>query len=131
MDNERKEKTSRYFDAIANSVEESLSDSEPSPDFPFVECDIGNAPLSRFAVKTRKGEYWSYPYSHVGLIECPSQDRIVIHCNCGLVKTIEIKGRGLRKIAEYLTEARLQIIYETDNPKFVKEETVVVSVTRS
>jgi hypothetical protein len=98
------------------------------PDEPFIEVAPADAPLPRFAVVSRQGRFWSYPYAAVGLIECPSQERVLIHCTCGTVKTIEIHGRGLRSIAESLTAGRLQTIFETDNAKFAREATVVTEV---
>ena len=94
----------------------------------FTTVDVGSAPLARFIVNCRDGRVWSYPYSFVGLIDCPSGERLVLNCICGTIKTIEFKGRGLRELATYLAAGRVQTITETASAAFTKEPTVVAQV---
>lgn len=99
--------------------------SETAP-MPFVEAQSSSLGPSRFAVITRTGEYWSYPYSYVGLIECPSPESLTIHCCDGKVASIEISGRGLDAVAVSLCRQRLIAITESDHVDF-RQGGVVVS----
>lgn len=115
--------------STAPELAASLSSFLSPPSQPFIEVAAECAPLARFAVITRDGRFWSYPYSHLGLIECHSQDSVLIHCTCGTVSSIEIRGRGLRRIAECLTTGRLHSVYETEHQEFAHQQTVVTAVS--
>ena len=78
---------------------------------------------------SRTGEYWSYPYAYVGLVECPSPEAISIHCNSGEVASIEIRGRGLDAIAVALSSQRLLAVTESDHADFRGQGTVVAALT--
>lgn len=92
---------------------------------PCLETHGGSTPLRRFEVVHRSGKRWSYPYSHLGLIESPNPTHVTLHCLCRNVSMIEIKGKGLSKIIEHLTTATLQTISETDHPKFSRDEIII------
>lgn len=81
---------------------------------PYRESALGALPVVRFEMQTRRGFLCSFPYSHVGLIECPSPESILMHCTGGGVASIAITGRGLDQIARLLTAQRLLSIVESD-----------------
>jgi len=74
--------------------------------------------LTRFTVQKRDGRIFSYPYALISLVELPSGDRLVLHCNCEKLKRIEVEGYGLLKVAEAFSEGRLRAIREASNPRF-------------
>lgn len=82
----------------------------------------------RFTVISRTGHRWSYPYSYVGLIDCPSPENIVIHGNCGSVEVISIKGRGLDRVFALLESQRLTELVESDRPAYESGPIVVAEV---
>jgi hypothetical protein len=95
---------------------------------PFVEA-AASAPLPvRFAVISRTGEYWSYPYAYVGLVECPTPELITIHCCDEAVSSIEITGRGLDAVATALYNQRLLAVTESDHADFRQDGVVVAKV---
>lgn len=97
-------------------------------DLPYTEAPPNEAPPARFALITRKGEYSSYPYAYVGLIECPTPAALSIKCNCSEVSCIEVRGRGLDQIAVALCSQRVMAISETENPEYQDCCVIVSSV---
>jgi hypothetical protein len=97
-------------------------------DLPYTEAPPTEASPARFALITRKGEYSSYPYAYVGLIECPTPTALTIKCNCSEVSCIEVRGRGLDQVAIVLSSQRLIALTESEHPDYLGSGTVVRSI---
>lgn len=91
-------------------------------------AEEGSPQPDRFVLVSRTGVYRSYPYSLVGLIECPTPDRLVLNCTGGGVEKITITGRGLDKLAGLFSARRLVRLSESDHDAFAMEGVVVMSV---
>ena len=92
---------------------------------PYIEAGQG-APLPvRFALLSRAGAYWSYPYGYVGLVECPTPELLVIHCESTEVQSIEVRGRRLDDVANLLTSQRLVLLRESDHPAYPADTPIV------
>jgi len=72
---------------------------------------------------------WSYPYSYVGLVELPSADRLVIHCNSREIEAIEVTGRGLDEAAKLLATQRLVGLTESDHAAFADDGVCIANIT--
>ena len=96
---------------------------------PYREVGVEGILAIRFSLISRQRTRWSYPYSYLGLIEAPSSEEMILHCNCGLVKVIQIKGRGLEPILHLLGLQRLIELWEGDHPIFDTSETVVSKIS--
>ena len=94
-----------------------------------VDTGFGDMPAARFALVARDGRCWSYPYSYVSLIECPSPNQILIQCNCRAVKSIVIRGRGLDEIVGQLTLHRGVTIAEADHVAYAPTKTAVTEIS--
>ncbi len=78
---------------------------------------------------SRKGEFWSYPYHFLGLIEFSSPTELTINCTCSSLDKIIITGRGLDKVALALNGQRLVGIEESASADFAKEGIVVRQIS--
>lgn len=110
-----------------------------------VSTSLGKAPLAnrtqtvveapddalvlRFTLFSRSGRIWSYPYSYVGLIECPSPRELVIHCSSSEVELIAVSGRGLDRLHPLLATHRLVSLAESEHPNYDTAAIVVATIT--
>lgn len=92
---------------------------------PIVEASAEIPNPFRISLISRRGEFWSYPYHLMGLIECASPSGLTIHCTCSSVEKIALAGRGLDRVAMALNGQRLVAITESDSVDFAKEGLVV------
>lgn len=111
---------------LVDSVE--ATPEEPDDEPKYKEIRASSPPLLRLALRTRVGGYWNFPYHYMGLIECNTPSRIVIHCNSGEISAIEIEGAGLDGILAPLGEHRLVEVRETDNLLFSTDEIKVETI---
>lgn len=104
----------------------------PPPPPPTIVRVVNEAPPptpQRFTLNSRNGRFWSYPYSYVGLIEMPSPELLIIHCNSREIEAIEITGRALDQIAKKLVVQGLTTITESDNVTFERAGACVKTIT--
>ena len=104
---------------------------ETSNAFCFEEVSGEGNTVMRLSLIKRDGHRYSYPYSHIGLIEMPSPELLIIYPNCAHVGAIRIEGRGLQNIARLLDQYRLVKICETDQPDFAESSVVVFTIQLS
>lgn len=96
---------------------------------PIIEASPEIPDPSRISFISRKGEFWSYPYHFVGLVEFTSPTELTVFCTCSSVDRIVITGRGLEKVAKAINGQRLVAITESDSVEFAKDGTVVRKIT--
>lgn len=99
-----------------------------SIDSDFREIKAGAPALQRIGLKWRSGAHWSYPYSYIGMIECQSPDRLIIRCNSPEVAYFEVIGLGLNYLIGPLSEHRVVLLSEADNPLFRRGKVMIKSI---
>lgn len=94
----------------------------------FVAADPTAPPPPRITFVSRLGKVWSYPYHYISLVECLTPDRLTIHCNCGAVDRIEIRGRCLDQLVGRISAQQLASVVETEHPHFAQDGTIVTKL---
>lgn len=78
----------------------------------------------------RNGSTASYPYHFVSLVEILGREEVVLHCTCGNVERITIRGRNLSGLGSSLSKQTTAEIRESDRPEYATAgSTVIESVT--
>lgn len=77
----------------------------------------------------RTGGVASYPYHHVSLIEAADAGSITIHCTCGKLDRITIKGANLVPVITGLLTQTLSECRESDARLAPKDKPWVESIT--
>jgi hypothetical protein len=95
----------------------------------YSEPSAPDAMVSRLVVIKRDGHRYSYPYSHLGLIEMPTADTLIIYSSAWDFGPIVVKGRGMAHLAHLLDTQRLLCIRELTHPDFAEGEVAVVSIS--
>ncbi|MDP0500854.1 MAG: hypothetical protein Q7P63_12225 [Verrucomicrobiota bacterium JB022] len=76
------------------------------------EVSTAEAVAIRLVLVQKSGQRFSYPYGQIGLISMPTAETLVLHCNCGLLDAITIRGRSLQPLAHLLDLQRLALVRE-------------------
>lgn len=85
--------------------------------------------VPRVSFITKRGEFWSYPYSHMSAIHAPNPGEVIITCGCSTYARICITGRELNKLILALHAQRVLAIEESDNLQTMAPGTLVRTIT--
>lgn len=90
----------------------------------YYGLETGNRVVRRFKLLLRSGKTVSIPYAYLPVITLTAEKQLVINTHD---LTITIKGRGLHKIEEWLTEEKVLWIQESHTTTDTDEGDVFVS----
>jgi hypothetical protein len=82
----------------------------------------------RLVVILRDGHRFSFPYSHLGLIEMPSPGELVIYPTMGNRGPVTVKGRGIGMLAHLLDLHRLHVVREAPHAGIEDDDVIVSSI---
>lgn len=71
----------------------------------------------RILFVSQNGDLWSYPYSHMGLIESPTPEEIIIQGGCQVVENIVLYGQNLEQLMADLNAHTVREIIEGSDAK--------------